>query len=339
MVGGGAVSLDPGATDQGAGTRRMAMTSWRHELLVAPRPAGGQPAAARRRPVAALWLRALERISPEAAARRGEELLLAPPRAPLSEAERGVLALARCESVPFAGAHLPVWIWAGASYRPPTIFLIHDWGGRGADLAAFVAPLRAEGARVIAFDAPAHGQAPGRRTDVVEFASAVRRVLERHSEWSRPRGIVAHSLGAAAATIALAGGTGAERVVYLAAAENLDPYVDRFRRELGLSAALVGNVRRRVDRRFGLFRESLRGRTLARALALPLLAFHDADDCEIPAAHSETIVARWAGARLVRTIGLGHRGLLRHEGVVRAAVEHLLSDATAAPEASHPGDG
>ncbi|MBZ0089686.1 MAG: alpha/beta hydrolase, partial [Thermoanaerobaculia bacterium] len=150
---------------------------------------------------------------------------------------------------------------------------------------------------------------------------------------------VAHSLGAAAATIALAGGTAAERAVYLAAAENLDPYVDRFRRELGLSAALVGNVRRRVDRRFGLFRESLRGRTLARALALPLLAFHDADDCEIPAAHSETIVARWVGARLVRTIGLGHRGLLRHEGVVRAAVEHLLSDATAAPEASHPGDG
>ena len=279
-----------------------------------------------RRGLAALSVRLLARLSRAQAARRGAEVLLSPPRRPLTQREREVFASARRDWVPFAGQQFPLWIWEGASYRPPTVLLIHDWGGRAADLAAFVAPLRREGARVLAFDAPAHGEASGNQTDVVEFAATLAFLLRRHSEWAPPRGVVAHGFGALAATLAVAAGAPAERLVYLAAAESFAPYLESFRRETGIDEALLESVRHCVERRLGRTLESLRGARLACNLDRPLLAFHDADDLELPCEHSRMLVDRWTGARFVRTFGLGHRGLLHPGAIVAAAVEHLVGE-------------
>lgn len=284
-----------------------------------------------RRGLAALALRVVARFSRAATVRRGAELFLSPSRRSLNAKDGEVFAAARREWLPFGGQHFPLWIWEGASYRPPTVLLIHDWGGRAADLAAFVAPLRREGARVVAFDAPAHGEASGHQLDVVELAATVAILLRRHSEWAPPRGIVAHGFGALAATIAVATGGRAERLVYLAAAENFDPYLDSFRRETGLDEGLLEGVRQSVERRVGRTLESLRGGRLVCDLDRPLLAFHDADDPEVDWEHSRRLVDRWTGARLVRTYGLGHRGLLQRDAVVAATVEHLMAEPRSAP--------
>ena len=314
----------------------------RERIPLARDPSGTQRTAARpaggwRRTLEGVALRALAGFSREAAVRRGARLLLEPPRRPLTEAERAVFALARRESAPTAAGEFPIWVWQGASYRPPTVLLVHDWGGRAADLAAFVAPLRREGARVVAFDAPAHGEASGHQLDVIELTAMVAALLRRHSEWAPPRGIVAHGFGALAATLAVATGGRAERLVYLAAAENFDPYLDSFRRETGLDEELLESVRQCVERRVGRTLESVRGARLARELERPLLAFHDADDAEVDWEHSRRLVDRWTGARLVRTFGLGHRGLLQRDAVVAATVEHLMAEPTASGGAARGG--
>jgi hypothetical protein len=292
-----------------------------------------------RRGLAALSVRLLARFSSAKAARRGAELFLSPTRRPLTQRERGVLASARRDWVPFAGRQIPLWIWEGASYRPPTVLLVHDWGGCGADLAAFVAPLRLEGARVIAFDAPAHGEASGHLTDIVEFAATLALLLRRHSEWAPPRGVIAHGFGALAATHAVAAGAPAERLVYLAAAENFVPYLESFRREAGIDEALLESVRHCVERRLGRTLESLRGARFACNLDRPLVAFHDADDFELFCENSRMLVDRWTGARFVRTFGLGHRGLLEEDAVLAAAVEHLLGESAESAASPAPPAG
>ncbi|HET7505519.1 MAG TPA: hypothetical protein VFK02_31075 [Kofleriaceae bacterium] len=51
-----------------------------------------------------------------------------------------------------------------------------------------------------------------------------------------------------------------------------------------------------------------------------LLVIHDRDDREVPFAHGERLAARWHGARLQATSGLGHRRILRDDQVVAEVV-------------------
>jgi pimeloyl-ACP methyl ester carboxylesterase len=274
--------------------------------------------------LAGLGLRSISRLSRDAAARGAETLFLSPIRTTRPERERAWLAPAHRDDAVVAGRRLAIHVWDGATHRPATVILVHGWGGRGSQLGAFVAPLVAEGARVVAFDAPAHGDSPGRQTNLIQFAESVAGVVERFSEWAPPAGVIAHSFGAAATTIALSRGSRVERVVFLAPAEDYGHFTGLFRRTLGLDAAVVERMQRRIERRIGVDWSSVRGGELARRLRQPLLVVHDEQDREVPLAHGETIAGRWPGARLERTRGLGHQRLLRDADVVAGAVRHLI---------------
>jgi pimeloyl-ACP methyl ester carboxylesterase len=62
---------------------------------------------------------------------------------------------------------------------------------------------------------------------------------------------------------------------------------------------------------------------IARSLPQPVLIVHDRDDGDVPVADAQAIAAAWAGARLVVTQGLGHRGVLRSSEVVHHLLEFL----------------
>jgi len=61
------------------------------------------------------------------------------------------------------------------------------------------------------------------------------------------------------------------------------------------------------------------------------LVIHDRDDDEVPLADGRAIAAGWPQARLEVTVGLGHRRVLRDEGV-RAMVAAHLADAAFATD-------
>lgn len=277
--------------------------------------------------LAGFGLRSLARLSPAAAARGAENLFLTPRRTATPSRERAWLAGSRRDEAWIGGRRIATRIWDGATYQAPTVLLVHGWGGRGSQLGAFVAPLRAEGVRVIAFDAPAHGESEGNQTNLIQFAETVATLLARHSEWATPLGVVAHSFGAAATTIALSRGARAERIVFLAPAEDYSHFTGKFRRALGLDADIVDRMQRGIERRIGVEWSAVRGGTLARELSQPLLVVHDEGDREVPLAHGEAIASGWPGARLHVTRGLGHQRLLRDADVVNAALRHLVPGA------------
>ena len=68
-----------------------------------------------------------------------------------------------------AGQRLAVWSWGDG----PTAILLHGWGGRSDQLAAFVPPLLAAGFSVVAPDAPGHGDSTGGTSSVLAFAAAI----------------------------------------------------------------------------------------------------------------------------------------------------------------------
>ena len=116
------------------------------------------------------------------------------------------------------------------------------------------------------------------------------------------RGVIAHSLGAAAVTFAIREGLPVERLAFVGPPADPLTWVARFGRQLGLGAAVMAEMRRHSERRIQARWDDLPLVPL-RGLPSPppLLVVHDRDDREVRSADGAAIAAAWPGARLLET--------------------------------------
>ena len=256
--------------------------------------------------------RGLDRTAPGVAGWWADRLFFTPARPRLSPRLQAAFTSARSFEVPFEGGVLPAWRWG----QGPTVLLVHGWGSRAGHLAAFAHALVEAGFSAVAFDAPAHGDAPGRRTCIPDIA----RAMEAVAKVAGPlHGVLAHSAGAAATAFALRRGLAVGRVVFLAPAADPEGFTHTFAARIGLGPASLRAMRERAERRIGLRFADLNVRELVRSQRAPLLIVHDRDDREIRWTDGAAVAEAWPGAELVTTRGLGHRRVLKDEGVVARA--------------------
>jgi pimeloyl-ACP methyl ester carboxylesterase len=215
----------------------------------------------------------------------------------------------------------------------PTVYLVHGWGGWGLQLAAMVPPLVDEGFRVVAYDAPSHGDSePGRegrgRGTMPELGDAVQAVIGAQGE---AYGIVAHSLGAPAVIYALDKGLAVERLVFVSSPTDFTQTLDQFQQALGFGPRIRAGFLRRFARRFGPMEDfeavSAVGRLLDDRVLPELLLIHDKSDRETAYEGSIAIAAVWPGACIELTEGLGHRRVLADPEVVASVRRHLVDRA------------
>jgi pimeloyl-ACP methyl ester carboxylesterase len=212
------------------------------------------------------------------------------------------------------------WAWGSG----PVIALVHGWGGRGGRLAAaFVEPLVASGFSVVTFDAPGHGASDGKLSSMPQFARALAAIA---AEAGSLYGIVAHSMGGSASTLAMAGGLQVERAVFIAPAADPARYAQDFAKLLAVGPVALEAMRQRSEARLRIRWSELNVPRLAAGLRAPLLVFHDRDDVTVPYDEGAAIAAAWAGAELVTTRGLGHRDIVRDPEVVAEAVAFLRKE-------------
>jgi len=263
-------------------------------------------------------IRTLGAIAPPLAARTAEALFRTPPRhAAAARAEDAQLFQdSRPGSLSVRGAPIASWSWGDG----PPVLLVHGWGSRAARLGSFVAPLVAAGHRVVAFDAPGHGGAALRRSSLPEFIFAIEAAHEEHGPFTA---IVAHSMGGAATTLAMARGVHADRAVFLAPAANPAGYFGMFASILGLSDPIRARVEERIVRRFGMRWPEFDVLGAASRLRAPLLVVHDETDSDVPFADGSAIAAAWPGGTLVSTRGLGHKKIVHDPAVVSRCVQFV----------------
>ena len=260
----------------------------------------------------------LSAVTPSLAAPIAERLFLAAPRHPQPGHEAAELASAR-RTVVDADTPIVAWTWG----HGPAVLLVHGWGGRGAQLAGFVLPLVRNGYSVITLDAPGHGQSPGRRSSLVAFVDAIHAVSRALGP---VRGVIAHSIGAAAAACALRDGLRADAAVFLAPPADLALHADIMLETLGFGRRARELMRERVERRLGVAWSTLDVAGFAPQMRTPLLVIHDREDAEVPWQEGANIAQAWPGATLSITGGLGHRRLLRDRDVMREAVGFVLAE-------------
>ncbi|MCO4773714.1 MAG: alpha/beta fold hydrolase [Deltaproteobacteria bacterium] len=260
----------------------------------------------------------LSRIAPRTTAQISSLLFTLPHRVPRPARERLVLESARSYRMKSLGVPLQVWEWG----EGPVVLLAHGWAGRGSQLGAFVQPLVQGGYKVIAFDQPAHGDSGGRTASLHAFAENIRTLAEASGG---VHAVIAHSFGAMATNIAIRRGLEVNRLVFVGPAAWTDNTVANWAAQYGVTASVVGRVRRASEQRYGIRWDDLLGRNLGRGMRTPLLLVHDEDDSEIPRQAVEDLAGSWEGSQLVWTAGFGHNRILRAPMVVAQAAAFVTT--------------
>jgi pimeloyl-ACP methyl ester carboxylesterase len=267
----------------------------------------------------------LQALSPRVTARLASRRFLATPARPKPVASAS-LAQARRFDVAWDGQRLAAWSWGPG---PQTVLLVHGWGGRASQLRAFAEPFQQAGYRVVAFDAPGHGLSTGSALSLPELAAAIRAVGDVVGPIDA---IVAHSFGAAATCVAIAGGLNVRRAVLIGSPAAEQRWFDGFCDYLGLSPRARDETKRAIERRVGVPFAGLEVEALGPGLRLPLLVVHDRDDREVPWEDAVRIAAAAPEATLLGTERLGHRRILRDPHVIARAVAFVSGEARSPTE-------
>lgn len=271
----------------------------------------------RKQPKAPAWVRGgvrvLAALSPEIAAEAVAPLFFRTRRGlGVRDEDRACFARGARFEVRLGRERLAAWSFG---LGPHTVVLGHGWNGHAKQLAPFVDPLVSAGHRVVAFDHVGHGESTGDGTSFPEMADALVAVTEAAGGADAA---VTHSLGGAAAILAMRDGLALSRVALIAPPASPIPWLRRFGHALDLDSRTLSATRLSIERRAGRTLEELHVPTLASGLDAQALIFHDRDDREVPISAGEAIHYAWPGSRLVVTAGLGHGRILRSPGVVES---------------------
>ncbi len=153
------------------------------------------------------------------------------------------MAAARVERLRVRGKEVVTYAW-GDGRRP--VLLVHGWSSRASRLGAFAEALLARGYNPVAFDAPGHGESPGRASNIVEYREIIRRLHARHGDFDA---VVAHSFGALASLFALRDGVRTARFVGIGAVGSFTYLATGFQGLLGVDERVVRVLRGHVERR------------------------------------------------------------------------------------------
>ena len=263
-------------------------------------------------------VRAADRVSPELAGRLALPLFRqVRPALPVRPADRAVHEHAERGTITVRGRELVTYAWGRG---PETVLVVHGWRGRASQFAPIVRELRAEGYRVVGFDAPANGDSAGRRTDIRDYLAAIEAMQQRHGMF---RVVIGHSFGALAALTAVREGTAAGGVVAIAGMADARYLVDSFAARVGVGAATADVLAHEFARRVvpDVPEPYTRVDAVARPLPadVPLLVVHDRGDREVAASESVRLhAAHGDRSRLLLTDGAGHARVLGADATLDA---------------------
>ncbi len=192
-------------------------------------------------------------------------------------------------------------------------------------MRSFVPGLLAAGYRVVTFDAPAHGDSAGERTNLPEYASAVRAFIKKVGG---VESIVTHSFGGAAAVYALAHLDDAieiEKLVLIAAPASTQKVVHHFVKLVNLSGkayAIFRNNLRQKMRNLPFEQADIK-HGLEKVKVKEVLIVHDKTDPSVSFESAEEIFERYDHVSLLVTHGFGHYKLMKQPEVIERVVRFV----------------
>lgn len=216
----------------------------------------------------------------------------------------------------------PVYSWG----KGPLVILMHGWSGSGTQFRYFIPALVAAGYQVITFDAPAHGQNQGKQAHLLEFTQTLLAIQQQVCEVNT---VIAHSLGAMAATVAIQRDLKVQQLVLMAPHLDVQKMFESYSELLNLRPKLAKRFHHLIGQKMYDILDQQDPWTILNPPALlndktPTgMLVYDKEDEEVDAALFEEIEMTWKDCTALKTEGLGHNRILKDDAVIRSVLSYL----------------
>jgi hypothetical protein len=251
--------------------------------------------------------------------------------------ERPEMKLERIPEMPSEIIALEFLPEENADKKPATIVCVHGWEGRGTNFFKFIQKLTKKGFRVIAPDYPLHGKTGGTETGCHAFSFGLNCILNYLNE---PAIILAHSLGNGATSMNYFISDEKTRkqikgYIGIGVPDTFTEYILKFGNDVGLDEYTNNLFLQKNSERLGL---DVKWFVLSYAITLfgcPCLLVHDENDKEVliewatktskcvPEQYKTYKIGDKTYPCLHKTKGLGHRRIMRDDGVVDVVVDFI----------------
>ncbi|WP_340198910.1 alpha/beta hydrolase [Ascidiimonas sp. W6] len=200
------------------------------------------------------------------------------------------------------------------------ILLVHGWSGRGTQLVKFAEKLVALGYQTISFDAPAHGKATGKTTDIKEFIEAALFLSKKYGPFY---GAIGHSLGGMTLLNAIAQGMITRKIVIIGSGDIVTDIMDDFIRNLELRPQVRFLMQDIFEKRTNELMNDYSASKAAKFVNIPVLVIHDKDDKEVSVKCAYHLHENLSKSEIFITSGLGHRKILGNGTVVDKTMQYI----------------
>ena len=214
------------------------------------------------------------------------------------------------------------WYWLPAQSTGKKVLIVHGFSSCSYKFEKYVPLLTSKGFEVLAFDAPGHGTSTGNRINTLIFRDMILQIEEKYGPLY---GIMAHSLGALAASLAAEQMPALVKLVLIAPATETRTAVSSFSKAIGLKdtlqSGLIAALEQKAERPISYF-------SAARALGniqTKTLWLHDQDDPICP--YQDVIPVyqkQYPHARFLISNGLGHSQIYKENSIAQEITDFLF---------------
>jgi predicted alpha/beta hydrolase family esterase len=268
------------------------------------------------------WFPKLERCAPPLATRLFVQLFFTPLHWGFPEKELEWVEKAEKTPLNLNGKKVMVYSWGDK--KKTIILFVHGWAGRATQFWKFFQPCMDAGFRVVAFDGPAHGKSDGKRTNILEFAEAMKKLFTQVGE---PKAIVAHSFGGVVSLYCASQGLPVKKLINIGSPVIGDKIIQTFLNAVNgnwpTAVKFKAYMQKKYNRSFDEFSSQYFIKHLEHPVKIMLV--HDENDKDVSIDHAETLAQLYPDALLYRTSGLGHTRILKDETVIKDCLTFIRS--------------
>lgn len=207
--------------------------------------------------------------------------------------------------------------------KGPVVWLLHGWESRGSTFIKLIPLLVDKGFQVVAWDAPAHGDSPGKSTNLPDYARCLSADINENI-FNLPLAFVGHSFGGAAMSILSKIRSMPSKVIIVSAPSRIKNIFNRF--------AKMINLGDKATNKFIALAESKSGYSLLDcslisndiSTSCDTLVIHDRDDDVIPFADFEALQETWVSGQFLATKKLGHRLTIKNQSTLNNIVDFIV---------------
>jgi pimeloyl-ACP methyl ester carboxylesterase len=204
----------------------------------------------------------------------------------------------------------------------PAVLLVHGFEDDNSVWAEMLDALVARDRPAVVLDLPAHGFSEGEIGLGFEGADALHAVA---GALGPVDALVAHSVGAGAAVLALREGLPVDRAVLIAPPMRSGNRWLRLAEREGVSQEIARRAQAMYEATLDPARRSFVTREVVPTLGAELLFVHSVDDERTPVEDTEAVAAECPNARLLRVAGCTHRRTARDPAAIAGILDFLDS--------------